>query len=132
MNIVAGPKRQHGEGGLGVECSGVVTRVGPDVKDLAIGDRVITMSPGSFATRLTTREDLCAKIPDNLGFTEAATIPCVYGTVIYSLMDVARLERGQVSLMKEYKREEALLTVVTYRPFSSTPAPAEWVSLRSK
>ncbi|KAK3318237.1 KR domain-containing protein [Apodospora peruviana] len=80
MNILAGPKRTHGEGGPGCECSGVVTRVRPDVKGLKVGDRVISIAAGSFATKLMTRENLCAKMPDNLGFSEGETIPCVYGT----------------------------------------------------
>jgi NADPH:quinone reductase-like Zn-dependent oxidoreductase len=99
MNIVAGPKRENGEGGLGCECCGVVTRVGPEVKDLKVGDRVISIAPGSFATTLTASEKLCAKMPDQLSFLEGATIPCVYGTVIYSLIDLARLERGQVGVI---------------------------------
>lgn len=97
MNIVPGPDRMNGEGGLGCECSGVVTKVGPNVVGLKIGDPVVSIAAGSFATKLTTREHLCTKMPDGLSFSEGATIPCVYGTAIYSLIDVARLEKGQAS-----------------------------------
>lgn len=44
-------------------------------------------------------ELLCAKIPDSLGFDEAATIPVVYATAIACLTDLARLSKDQVRHM---------------------------------
>ncbi|KAL9609603.1 MAG: hypothetical protein Q9167_005646 [Letrouitia subvulpina] len=85
--------------GLGCERSGVVRKVGPDAKHLKEGDRVLCCTDGSFSTTLSTSELFCAKIPDGLDFVEAATIPCVYGTVIYGLMDIAKLSRGQTVLI---------------------------------
>jgi len=98
IGIVAGPQRGNGAGRLGCECSGIVTKVGPEAKNVQVGDRVISIANGSFATTLTTSEKLCAKMSDDLSFVEGATIPCVYGTVIYSLLDLARLQKDQVSL----------------------------------
>ena len=37
-------------------------------------------------------------MPDDLSFEDAATMPCVYGTVIHGLLDKARLEEGQVRI----------------------------------
>lgn len=96
MGIVDGNKAEGD--GLGCESAGVVTQVGPDVKDLKIGDRVAVFSGGSYSTALITTSKLCAKMVDNLTFEEAATMPCVYGTVIYSLLEIARLEKDQVRL----------------------------------
>lgn len=42
-------------------------------------------------------EIACARIPESLSFDEAATMPCVYGTAMYGLEDLARLEGEQVS-----------------------------------
>jgi NADPH:quinone reductase-like Zn-dependent oxidoreductase len=83
--------------GLGCESAGVVGKVGPDVEDLAIGDRCIVFASGAFATSLTTSEKVCVKIPDSLSFTDAASMATVYCTVIYSVIDKARLEKNQVS-----------------------------------
>jgi hypothetical protein len=102
MGIVAGPKRENGGGGLGCECSGVIKKVGSEVKDLQVGDRVISIASGSFATTLTTSEKLCTKMSQDLSFVEGASIPCVYGTVIYSLIDLARLQKYQVSSSYEH------------------------------
>ncbi|MCJ1385150.1 hypothetical protein MMC17_008269 [Xylographa soralifera] len=85
--------------GLGCERSGIVRKVGPNVKHLNVGDRVLCCSDGSFSTTLVTSELFCARIPDSLSFAEAATIPCVYGTVIYGLIDLARLSKGQTVLI---------------------------------
>lgn len=82
--------------GIGLEGSGIIRQIGPDVERLHIGDRVLIFGKGCFATRYITSAKLCAKIPDNLSFEEAATMPCVYSTVIYSLMTVGKLEKGQV------------------------------------
>ena len=82
---------------LGYEGAGIVRRVGSAVKTLSVGDRVLTLTSKSFSTLRNTPAELCAKIPDDLDFASAATMPCVYGTVIYSLIDVARLQRKEVS-----------------------------------
>ena len=94
MGIVDGNKAESD--GLGCESAGIVTHVGPDVKNLKIGDRVAVFSGNSYSTTLTTSSKLCVKMADGLTFEEAATMPCVYGTVIYSLLEIAKLEKDQV------------------------------------
>lgn len=91
MGIVAGAKE-----GIGLEGAGIVRNVGSEVKDFGIGDRVLIFEHGCFSTRIAVAARLCVKIPDMLGFEEAATMPCVYSTVIYSLITIGRLEAGQV------------------------------------
>jgi threonine dehydrogenase-like Zn-dependent dehydrogenase len=76
-----------------------VRKVGPEVKYLRVGDRVLCCTDGSFSTTWSMSELFCAKIPDSLAFEEAATIPLVYGTVIAGLMDLAKLSKGQVGIM---------------------------------
>lgn len=97
MGIVDG--NEGDASGLGVECSGVVTRLGPDVVDLHVGDRVAVLATSSYSTVLKTPADMCVRIPDGLGFEEAATMPSVFGTVIYGLLHLANLEAGQVSAL---------------------------------
>ena len=83
--------------GIGLEGAGIVCSVGSGVKDLRPGDRVFMFEHGCFSTRMTVSAKACAKIPDELSFEEAATMPCVYSTVIYSLLTLGRLQRDQVS-----------------------------------
>ncbi|KAJ4255263.1 hypothetical protein NW757_004776 [Fusarium falciforme] len=85
--------------GLGCECAGVVTQVGPDAP-FHVGDRVAIIGGDSYSTVLKTTSALCARIPDNLSFEDAATMPCVYTTVIHSLLDLARIEKDQAVLIQ--------------------------------
>jgi NADPH:quinone reductase-like Zn-dependent oxidoreductase len=92
LGVVEVPKA-----GLGLEAAGIIRSIGPEVTDLSVGDRVILLGTGCFSTSTTVSEQLCAKMPDDLSFEDGATMPCVYGTAIYSLIEVGRLEKGQVS-----------------------------------
>ncbi|KAK0611428.1 acyl transferase domain-containing protein [Immersiella caudata] len=89
----------EGNGDFGFEGAGVITSVGPDVKWLSVGDRVAFSSTGCFATSLIMAEMACVKLPNMLSFEGAATMPCVYGTALYGLEDLARLEEGQTVLI---------------------------------
>ncbi|KAI1828708.1 hypothetical protein F4861DRAFT_535124 [Xylaria intraflava] len=97
MGIVNGPK-EAGDG-FGVECSGIVRAVGPEVTAVAVGDRVMAVTQDAYATTTRTAASCCIKIPDDLSFEEAAGMPCVYPTVIHGLINLARLEKGQSVLI---------------------------------
>ncbi|KAI1101771.1 hypothetical protein F4804DRAFT_334979 [Jackrogersella minutella] len=84
---------------LGYELSGVVRKVGSAVADLVPGDRVMALCNGCLATRNVAPAEIVMKIPDDLSFEAAATIPVCFGTVIYGLIDIGRLERGQSVLI---------------------------------
>ncbi|KAI2627830.1 hypothetical protein GGR54DRAFT_636951 [Hypoxylon sp. NC1633] len=85
--------------GLGCECAGVVEVVGPNVTDFSPGDRVMVLHIGAFATSVVADAEACVKIPAQLNFVDAASMPTVYGTVIHSLLDKAQLEKGQTVLI---------------------------------
>lgn len=83
---------------LGVECSGVVRRIGSAVGDLQPGDRVFGVARGGmFASRVKVKSDMVVKIPDDMSFEDAATL-INHLTAIWSLVDIGRMEPGQVSL----------------------------------
>ncbi|CCG42896.1 type I polyketide synthase [Magnetospirillum molischianum] len=79
---------------IGMEGSGVITRVGAEVKDLTVGQRVLFFAPSCFSGHVTTRTTAVAPIPTALSFAEAATVPTVFFTVYYALAHLARLGRG--------------------------------------
>lgn len=83
---------------LGLECSGTVKRLGPGVDKFKLGDRVCMLKSGSYANRVRTHVDRCHIIPDTMTFEEAATLPTVYLTSLYSLFHMANLKEGQVSV----------------------------------
>ncbi|KAG9258509.1 polyketide synthase [Emericellopsis atlantica] len=84
---------------IGIECSGVVTKVGSGVQDLQPGDRVCAIAEGSFASLIRCRATSVAKLNDSIPFQEACTIPVIWSTAYYSLVRVARLEKGEKVLI---------------------------------
>lgn len=94
MGIV--PENEHL---LGLEGAGIVRRVGQRAGSFKVGDRVAIIRNGTFANRIQVPTERTHLIPDSLTFEEAATIPLVYLTSLYSLSNVANLRRGQSVLI---------------------------------
>jgi len=72
--------------------------VGSNVKHVAVGDQVAAFCPrGGFSTLPLVAAECCVKIPQDMPYEDAASIPSVFLTAAYSLLDVANLQEGQVS-----------------------------------
>ena len=80
---------------LGLECAGEVAAVGEGVTQFVPGDRVMAFAPASLASHAVTAAHAVVRMPDQLGFAAAATIPVAFLTVAYSLGHLARLEAGE-------------------------------------
>jgi NADPH:quinone reductase-like Zn-dependent oxidoreductase/SAM-dependent methyltransferase/short-subunit dehydrogenase/acyl carrier protein len=88
-----------GQDVLGVECSGKVAAIGDRVHGLKAGDDVAGIASGGFGTYVTTDARLVARLPQGLGFEEAATIPSVFLTADYTLNHLARISSGDSVLI---------------------------------
>ncbi|MFN8009503.1 MAG: SDR family NAD(P)-dependent oxidoreductase [Terriglobia bacterium] len=77
--------------GIGYEFSARIVRLGSDVKEFTIGDKVMGIAPGSFASHLTVQTDLLFSIPDALGVLDAAAIPSAFLTAAYALNYLAKM-----------------------------------------
>ncbi|PYI00201.1 hypothetical protein BO71DRAFT_455104 [Aspergillus ellipticus CBS 707.79] len=84
---------------VGLECSGVVRRIGSGVGHLKAGDRVAAIYPGLLRTQRVIPATACHLIPDRMSLEEAATVPCVFSTALYCLMTVGNLKKGQTVLI---------------------------------
>lgn len=84
---------------FGFEVSGIIRRVGSAVRWLAPGDRVAALGQGCLATSVLLQAALVARIPNDMTFESAATVPICFATAIHSLIDVGRLRRGQSVLI---------------------------------
>lgn len=84
---------------LGLECSGVVSAIGSNVSDIKVGDRVCGMVQGAYATSVRVNNAVVARIPPDIGFAEAASIPVVFCTARYALSDMGRLSKGDSVLI---------------------------------
>ena len=80
---------------VGMEASGVVRRIGPDVRICRVGDEVAFLQGGCIANRVVVHEHLVFAKPERLSMVEAASSLSVYVTAYYSLIHLARLRHGQ-------------------------------------
>jgi acyl transferase domain-containing protein/NADPH:quinone reductase-like Zn-dependent oxidoreductase/2-polyprenyl-3-methyl-5-hydroxy-6-metoxy-1,4-benzoquinol methylase len=86
---------------IGMECAGVVTRVGPQAKDhIQPGTRVIALAPhGHVSARVRIHWHNVVTMPDDMEFPAAASVASVFATAYYSMFDVARVEEGETMLV---------------------------------
>lgn len=94
MGIV--PENEHL---LGLEGAGIVRRVGKGASNFRVGDRVAILKNGTFANRIQCPVERAHHIPDTMSFVDAATLPLVYLTSMYSLFDIGGLKPGQSVLI---------------------------------
>ncbi|KAH0420611.1 polyketide synthase [Colletotrichum camelliae] len=85
--------------GLGLECAGIVLEVGPDVDRVKVGDHVVAISSGSFTNTKVVSQQLCCKIPDQMGFEDAAVIPVAYCTAFHALFNQGKAVKGMSILI---------------------------------
>ena len=87
---------------LGDECSGIITRTGRNVDEAKFrpGDRVLAFRPGQGAHRSMVRNPalLCHKI-GSMDFVAATSFGAVFTTAYFSLVDTARLQKGEYCLI---------------------------------
>ncbi|NGZ29273.1 MAG: zinc-binding dehydrogenase, partial [Magnetococcales bacterium] len=84
---------------LGLEFSGIVTRLGPGVSSVAVGDGVMGFAPSCFASHVITQAATVIAKPAEWSFEAAATIPAVFSTVLYALKGLADLQPGEKVLI---------------------------------
>ena len=85
----------------GYAAAGTVIRVGSDVTEFAIGDRVATMAVGgSHAELRAVNVNGCFRIPDGLDMAKAAAVPVPFLTAHHALFDVAQIQADDTILIQ--------------------------------
>jgi NADPH:quinone reductase-like Zn-dependent oxidoreductase/surfactin synthase thioesterase subunit/ubiquinone/menaquinone biosynthesis C-methylase UbiE/aryl carrier-like protein len=84
---------------FGLECSGVITKIGKAVKDFKIGDRVMAIARDCLAGKVYAKGDFTIKLPKGITLEEGAGLSMAYLTAYYSLEKTARLEAGEKVLI---------------------------------
>jgi acyl transferase domain-containing protein/NADPH:quinone reductase-like Zn-dependent oxidoreductase/NAD(P)-dependent dehydrogenase (short-subunit alcohol dehydrogenase family)/acyl carrier protein len=80
---------------FGLECAGIVRAVGPGVDALEIGDRVAGFAPAALSREVITAAGAVMRIPADLGFAAAATLPVAFVTAAYALGTLCNLAPGE-------------------------------------
>ena len=89
---------------IGSDVAGVVVDKGFDVSEFAIGDRVYglidTLRSGSYAEYTSVTSFLLRRMPANLSFAEAATVPMAACTAWYGLVELGGIGPGNRVLVQ--------------------------------
>ena len=80
---------------FGDEVAGIVKAVGAGVIHVTPGDRVFGIAAFGLATHTLARAGDVRRIPLDLSFDEAATLPVVFMTAWHALKNVARMRAGE-------------------------------------
>ncbi|TVY71472.1 Compactin diketide synthase mokB [Lachnellula suecica] len=84
---------------LGLESSGVVTKIGSNVTHLKVGQRVVAWTYGDFRNFVHNPAKMVRPIPDDMSFSDAASVPIVYCTAFYAFHHIARLQKNETVLI---------------------------------
>ena len=87
------------EDSFGVDCAGVVTRVGSQCTMVQPGDRVCMSVVGCMRMYPRSDQSAVVKIPDSSSFDEACAVINPGITAYHSLIEVARLQKGEEVLI---------------------------------
>ena len=84
----------------GGEMAGEIIEVGPDVKNLKPGMRVMSLTGyGSFAEEMVIGESRVIPVPDGMKDETAAAFSMVYGTSYHALKQRANIQPGETLLV---------------------------------
>ncbi|MEU3457115.1 NAD(P)H-quinone oxidoreductase [Micromonospora sp. NPDC006766] len=84
----------------GLECSGVVAELGPDVTGWQIGDEVCALlAGGGYAERVAVPAGQLLPVPRGVDLIDAAALPEVACTVWSNVVKLARLAEGETLLV---------------------------------
>ena len=85
---------------VGSEFAGEVVEAGGEVRDFKAGDRVMCHSPGSHAEYAVSDYGRAMKMPDGMGFEQAATLPIGLNTLHNALVTAGRMKAGEIVMVQ--------------------------------
>ncbi|MEU5840116.1 SDR family NAD(P)-dependent oxidoreductase, partial [Streptomyces diacarni] len=84
-----------GEPSIGSEGAGVVTEVGDGVTEPAVGDRVMGLFGQAMGPIAVADARRVVRMPDGWTFAQGASVPLVFLTAYYGLVDLAGVRAGE-------------------------------------
>jgi polyketide synthase 12 len=123
-----------GEAVVGSEGAGVVLEVGPGVEGLCVGDRVTGLL-GGFGPVAVTDRRFVVRVPDEWSFAQSASVPVVFLTAFYGLVDLARVRPGDRVLVHAAAGGVGMAAVQLARHLGAevfaTASPGKWPALEA-
>src|SRR5258708_6650309 len=84
---------------IGLDLSGTVVGLGPEVREFAVGDHVFAWAFHTYAELCAVKTNILAKIPDGLDLIEAAALPLVTITGSQLISAASGVKAGQTVLV---------------------------------
>ena len=121
---------------FGLEGAGVVLDIGDDVRHLAPGDRVMGMFPSAFGPVAVADARTVVRIPAGWSFGEAASVPIVFLTAYYALVDLGKVRAGESVLVHAAAGGVGMAAVQLARHLGAevfgTASAGKWDALRGE
>ncbi|MEU8918960.1 SDR family NAD(P)-dependent oxidoreductase [Streptomyces nigrescens] len=122
-------------GAFGLEGAGVVTEAGPGVLGLAPGDRVMGLFPSAFGPVVVADERMLVRVPEGWSFAQAASVPVVFLTAYYALVELGGLQAGESVLVHAGAGGVGMAAVQLACHLGAevfaTASPGKWGTLRA-
>ncbi|HRI63721.1 MAG TPA: SDR family NAD(P)-dependent oxidoreductase [Polyangium sp.] len=120
---------------LGSEGAGIIVEMGANVKDFALGDRVMGLMSSAFGKFAVTDQRLITRMPAQWSFVEAAGSSVVFLTAYYGLLDLAQLRAGERLLVHAAAGGVGMAATQLARYLQAdvfgTANPTKWPTLRA-
>ena len=85
---------------IGLECSGVVTKLGKSVKNFSLGGQVCAiLGGGGYAEYVNVNEKQVMQVPDNLNLLEAGCLPETTLTVYENIFNLSNFQKNETILI---------------------------------
>ena len=105
----------------GFEVSGEVRELGAGARGLAVGDRVVAITPhGGYAEWVVADADRCVPMPAAMSWVHGAAFPVVFGTSHVALWHRARLRAGETLVVHGASGGVGLTAVAIGRKLGAT------------
>ncbi|MEU7432382.1 SDR family NAD(P)-dependent oxidoreductase [Streptomyces sioyaensis] len=121
-------------GAFGLEGAGVITETGPGVIGLAPGDRVMGLFPYAFGPVAVADERMVIRVPEGWSFAQAASVPVVFLTAYYALVELGGVQAGESVLVHAGAGGVGMAAVQLARHLGAevfaTASPGKWGTLR--
>ncbi len=120
---------------IGNEAAGIVLEVGSAVAGIAPGDRVMGLFPGAFGPVAIADRRLLAQMPEGWSFAQAASMPLVFLTAYYALVNLADVRPHERLLVHAASGGVGTAAVQLARHLGvevfATASPAKWSALEA-
>ena len=101
---------------------------------LAVGDRVMGIMPAAFGPIAKTDHDFVVPLPADWSFEQGASVPIVFATAYYGLIELAKLKSGESVLIHAGAGGVGMAAIQIARSLGAevfaTASPQKWQTLK--